>query len=242
MICFLFAPQAHAQTTDPYYQTTQSITEIESTEDPANQTLDPLSNQPSDDPTFLYESAPFISLGIGPLTIVEGLIKLWEIIQDNRAVVKTDFKGGSALPEVAGGEWAKITGWKPERTVTYVYTAINGFKQKVVDLKYKVTLRYGGSVKGKGQYIASARVTPLNIQVLWGFSLSVDVQVTSTDNSGSEKDPIASMHLNVIHKMKNKLGQSSTDRQSYFVKGDGYIEDTRTGKIFFESESETPSK
>ena len=245
---FLGVSTAQAQTPstesrDPqYFQIKKTRTREVIESGTSSQKLSPLQDHPTQDSMLIPESDPLISIdgmGIGAWAIQAGMTKLWEIVENNKAVVNTDFKGASALPAAAEGDWTKVTGWKPEHSLIYNYEAINAYNQKVVQLKYKVSLRYGGTLRGKGKYIASARVVPIHIQVLWGFKLSVDVKVVKTENSGSEKNPMAAIRLHVVHKIKSPL-KNSTEKQSYYLKGDGYIEDTKTGKIFFESPSEVP--
>ncbi len=179
---------------------------------------------------------PFMSPEVtdDPLSIFQAVLKIWDIVQANKPVVNVQNKFTSALPEIAKDHWEKLVGWKPERAFSVHTTYHNLYQVKVVDLEYQVKLLYGGNVGGKGLYVASARVVPININVSWGFSLDVNVNVPAVFNAGSADNPLAAVQLDVNWTVKSVL-KSDTTTETYQVQGDGLMKDTKRGNVVFSS-------
>ncbi|NDG84043.1 MAG: hypothetical protein EBX52_03275 [Proteobacteria bacterium] len=185
---------------------------------------------------FVEECActPILEQSQDPMSIADIALRVWDIVQDNRAVLNAESLNVKALPILAKDRWEVLTGWKPEHGVEYTLELENLYGINVVTLKYEVNLIYGGNVRGVGRYIASARVIPRHIDVLWGFNLDVRVRETAVQNLGTEKNPFASIKLDV------SLGYGSILRQmsetiSYRLDANGAIYDLTSGKSFFTS-------
>jgi hypothetical protein len=172
--------------------------------------------------------------GVDPMAIADILFKVWDIIVANKPIVNIDAKNASALPNLAEAHWERLTGWQRERQITYSVQVKNGFGSTVIDLKYGVKLLYGGGVKGKGRYIASARVVPQTVDVKWGFNLDVNVTVPSIVNMGTEEDPLAAIYLDVNYKIHNIL-RSDSEGQTYLLQGDGLLMNTKTNEVYYDS-------
>jgi hypothetical protein len=149
---------------------------------------------------FVQDLSGLLSGGSSGLAIADVALKIWDIIEQNKAVANVEMAGTSALPKIANQNWQVMTGWKPERSVRFSLEIKNLFGMKVVELQYDVHLIYGGSVNGKGLYVASARVLPSNVSVLWGYNLDVNVNVASVYNVGTAQNPVAAIDLDVQYK------------------------------------------
>ncbi len=171
-------------------------------------------------------------LGADPLSIINTLLTLWQVIESNKPVVNINTKGASALPDIAKTDWTLVTGWKPEHVVNYKVEWSNPYGMKVISLDFEVRQTYGGSLKGKGQYIAVARVVPVAVNVDWGFDLNVNVNVPSVTNRGTVDDPLAEIAMEVTYQAKGMF-QNETVTEPYLLRGDGYFANTRTHQIFF---------
>ena len=158
--------------------------------------------------------------GADPMAIADVFFKVWDIIKQGAPVVNVQYKNVNALPNLADNNWTALTGWKSERTVVFGVSTENLYGIKTVDLQYKVKLLYGGGVKGKGQYIASARVVPTKVDVIWGYNLDVTVEVPSILNLASNEDPLAAINLDVTYKISTIL-RSYSESNSYHLRGDG---------------------
>ena len=170
----------------------------------------------------------------GPLDIADIVFKIWDIIKSGAPIVNAEYKNVTALPNIASKKWEALTGWKPERGVVFSTSVENAFGMKTVDLEYKVQLLYGGGYKGKGQYIASARVVPTKVDVMWGYNLDVSVQVPTILNIASTKDPLASISMDVTYKISTML-RTYSESNNYVLQGDGLM---KSGdKIFYEANS-----
>lgn len=183
---------------------------------------------------FLGECSvqPALEQAEDPLSIAGIALKIWDIVQDNRAVLNVESLNVKALPVLAKDRWEALTGWKPEHGVEYTLELSNFYGITVVKMKYEVNLIYGGNVRGVGRYIASARVIPRHIDVLWGFGLDVKVRETAVQNLGTEKNPFASIKLDVSIGYGSILRQMS-DTISYQLDADGAIHDLTGGKSYF---------
>jgi hypothetical protein len=111
-------------------------------------------------------------------------------------------------------------------------TVENLYGMDVLELSYVVSVIYGGSVRGAGQYIAAARVIPKKINVLWGFNMDVNVAEVAIQNIGTEKNPHAAVTLDVGVTYGSILSQTSFTN-SYRMQGNGVIADLTNGKSYF---------
>jgi len=167
-----------------------------------------------------------------PMSIADMALKVWDIIQDNKAVLNVSTVNVKALPYLAKDSWTSLTGWKPEHGVEYSLEIKNLYGIKVVELVYEVRLIYGGSVRGLGKYIASARVVPKFVDVLWGYDLDVSVREVAVQNLKDEQDPFASIVLEVGINYGSIIKKTS-ETLTYRLNGDGEIHDLTTGNVYF---------
>ncbi len=170
--------------------------------------------------------------GSNPLAIADVLLKAWDVVREGQAVVNVESNNVKALPNVAKDRWESLTGWKPEHGVEYGMQFKNYYGITVMDIRYDVRLIYGGSVKKNGRYIASARVIPRFVDVLWGFNVNVQVRETAIQNLGTEKDPFAAISLDVILNYGSFLRRTS-ETVSFRLDADGAIFDLSNGKAYF---------
>lgn len=178
------------------------------------------------DPQFLLEQ------GTNPMSIADVALRVWGIVQDNKAVLSVDKFNSKALPYLAQNRWELLTGWKPQNVLEYSFYIENLYGIRVVEMKYDLRLIYGGGVKGVGKYIASARVVPKFIDVLWGFSLDVAVKEAAIQNIGTEKNPFAAITLDVGMTYGSILEKTS-QTLTYRLDADGAIHDLTSGKSYF---------
>jgi hypothetical protein len=170
--------------------------------------------------------------GGGGLAIADIALRVWSIIQDNRAVLNVARQNSKALPVLAKSDWRALTGWQPEHGIELSMTVENLYGMDVLELSYVVSVIYGGSVRGVGQYIAAARVIPKKINVLWGFNMDVNVAEVAIQNIGTEKNPNAAVTLDVGVTYGSILSQTSFTN-SYRLQGNGVIADLTNGKAYF---------
>jgi hypothetical protein len=168
----------------------------------------------------------------GPLDIAQLLVNVWQLVQDNKPVVDVQNLSASALPNIAKNNWVALTGWQPERQLTYHLTVQNGYNMTVIDLTYQVNLLFGGSYQGKGRYVASAQVLPTNVKVLWGFDLDLTASAPTIINIGTQADPLASIKLDVTYQLKS-LFKNQTTTATYLLQGDGLMKNASTGKVYY---------
>ena len=217
---------------DPYFQVSKITTRLVSAEEAPAITNEFLQLEQDILPSILPALLPQQSMGA--LDIVDLAFKAWDIIKSGTPVVSAQYKNVTALPNIANQRWEALTGWKSERTLVFATSVVNFFGVKTVDLEYKVKLLYGGSVRGKGQYIASARVVPTKVDVLWGYNLDVSVEVPSILNIASNDDPLASINMDVTYKISTMM-RSYSESNNYVLQGNGLMKGD--GKVLFEASS-----
>lgn len=145
--------------------------------------------------------------------------KIWAVIVANKPVANVSSQRISVLP-MAQQDWAQMENWQGPTVRTFTIAAKNGFGMTVVSQTYTVAYNYGGQYNGKGQFLANATVIPANIEVMWGFSLSSEVEVGDVVNTGTKENPIPGVDLQVKWKMDSVM-KHMEGRDSFFVKGDG---------------------
>jgi hypothetical protein len=110
---------------------------------------------------------------------------------------------------------------------------------KTIEMEYAIRLLYGGGIKGRGQYIASARVVPYNVKVLWAYNMDVKVEAVDIKNVGREDDPNASLVLEIVWNVKT-MARRSEWKEQYLLQGDGFFRDQQTGEVHFEPVEHIP--
>ncbi len=230
---FIMATSAHSQVIHPYFQIGEVKSEIINmgTEPVSNEMLSIARESYLEHSKYKKELIDGITV-IDPMAIADLLLKVWDIIVANKPVVNIEYKNATALPNLAKDDWRALTGWKPERVVLYKLSIKNIYGTTVVDFKYQLKLLAGGGVKGKGLYVASARVLP-DAKVLWGYNLDVSVNVPAVVNTGTEEDPHAAIYIDVTSRVSNTF-KNQTQSQSYLLQGDGLIKNQTTGEVYFE--------
>lgn len=176
--------------------------------------------------------------GLGLLLMQAGN-RAWDIVLQNRPTAEVELSYASALPQAATVRWESVSGWQPERSFEIEVAYKNLFGQKVIRFSYQVRMIFGGNLNGKGMYIASARVLPTEVLVLWGYNLDVKVRAPQVVNVATPDDPIAAVQLDVVWRVST-LVQSLTLAQSYWLQGDGLMKDPQTERIFHPKMSSIP--
>lgn len=197
---------------------------------------------PRADESHLFAGA----MGIGPWAIAQLIFKAWDIVLQGKPVVNIEVKNASALPVMADYNWAMLTGWYPERVVRRQLRIKNLLGGHPIEMDTAVKLMFGGSARGRGMYIASARVVPSNVHVNWGYNMDVSVNVPAVVNvSGREDDPIAQITLEVTYKIQSQIAglviKKSEWKDVYKVQGDGYFLDYTRGKEYFQPVYHAPA-
>ena len=165
--------------------------------------------------------------GKDPLQTIDRIInigkKIWDIIEKNKPVVDLKNDYASAVP--AGiTHWSQLETWKMPKTTVYRLTAKNAYGIQTVGVEFAVVRTWGGSYKGKGQFLHAVTVEPLKLDVLWGYTLNMKATIPSTVNVGTSEDPIAAMMVKLGWTIKTVIKESGGSG-IYHVRGDGKFND-----------------
>lgn len=155
---------------------------------------------------------------IDPSEIINIGEKIWKIIEDNRAVLNTNSLFGNALPKGAKSA-AELDGFSELEKKSYRLHGKNLYGVTVYDVTYSIFHRWGGNYHGKGKYLSNVGIVPVDVQVLWGYTVDVSVESTEPVNVGSNTSPVASMGL--ILKMRVATPLKAAEVQHvYSFRGD----------------------
>jgi hypothetical protein len=155
--------------------------------------------------------------------------KVWKIIEKNKPVVNQTYETVSAVPQGIK-EWQQLTGWSMPQVRVYKMDYKNFYGMSVVTFSYRVAYTYGGSVNGKGKYLASVTAEPAVLNVAWGYKFNVAGQVLNVANAGTTEDPMAGIELRLDWSVDTvmKHMQEST---RFYVRGDGLFSNLSDGNM-----------
>jgi len=151
--------------------------------------------------------------------------KLIEIIKSGRPVGNVRRDAVAVVPSGIQA-WDRLTGWKSPVTKVYGIIAKNKLGVTVIDLRLKVSAMYGGSLNGKGRYLANVIVVPSSISIAWGFNCDVWTENRNPINMGTSANPVAGLGFDIRFRYGSAL-KEMIGAQDYFVTGDGLIKEVR---------------
>ncbi len=151
--------------------------------------------------------------------------KIWDIIKENRPVVKIDTDYATAVP-AGTTSWGQLDSWKPPKGVIYELTAKNGFGSEIVKIRYQILYTYGGQYKGKGRYLTAVTVQPLLVEAGWGYNVSVTATVPDSAiyNVGTSENPLAAMMPTLKWSISTVIKESH-GQGIYYIQGDGLFKE-----------------
>lgn len=147
--------------------------------------------------------------------------KIFGVIAQGRPVVNIKLDTANALPKGLTC-WSDLSGWNVPQSKVYNVQYENGFGMTVVDFSYRVIYTAGGSADGVGKYITNATFMPANVSVGWGFEFDANAAIPTVFNTGSKKDPVAGMQMNMEWKVTSPLSYEQ-GTEAYFVSGENKL-------------------
>jgi hypothetical protein len=170
---------------------------------------------------FLDSLGPVLLAPENPAAWIAFGKKAWEVVVANRPVVDVQTARISVLPNDKN-LWSQMAGWQNPRAAAYTIQAVNGFGMTVVNQKYTVSYNYGGSLNGKGRYLANATIIPTTIEVSWGYTLNSNVEVGQILNAGTADSPVPAVDMQLQYTTKTIL-KEGRGVDSFYIKGDGSL-------------------
>lgn len=203
---------------------TFDITDLDSSVLNATRYTDPLTDvSPSDILGTLDETSIIIDhiIAIGE--------KIWKIIERNKPVVTQTYQTASLLPEGVKN-WTQLSGWKVPETRVYKTVYKNGYGMEVAEFNYRVAFTPGGTVNGKGQYLARVEIEPAVLNVAWGYKFNASGEILSVTNAGTSKEPIAAMELRMNWSVDTVI-RHMQESTRFYVRGDGLFKNLSDGSM-----------
>lgn len=155
--------------------------------------------------------------------------KIWKIIEKNKPVVGGKYHAISALPSGAG-KWEQLENWATPETRVYRMTYKNAYGMTVVDFAFRVAYTYGGSVNGKGKYLANIAIEPRAVDVAWGYKFNANGEVVNVHNAGTRAKPVAGVEIKIDWQI-NTVFKHSQESNRFFVRGDGLFKNLSDGTL-----------
>lgn len=152
-------------------------------------------------------------------------LKVWNMVVENKPVVKVESKYAVALP-MGVKSAVELSGWSRPKSYVISFYFENLYGIDVISVRYRVTYVYGGSYQGRGKYLAAVYAIPERVDVMWGFSFNMQAYVPDATvvNVGTSANPIAALQLKVSWSASSILKEiDGTD--VYYIQGDGYFKE-----------------
>jgi len=174
-------------------------------------------------------------LVIPAILIVMAGAKVWNVIMDNRPTANLDSAYASAIPGFAFN-WNDLAAWR-KVTRRYRFTIDKKLQGRAVDIVYEVSF-YHGAIPSpenpalKGRYIANFTVKPLDINLKWGWKVSLQAAMSNPMNIGTAEEPVAWLNADLTWRYAKPL---STDPEigvnSLAVDGYGKLAEAAYGQL-----------
>jgi hypothetical protein len=151
--------------------------------------------------------------------------KVWNMVVENKPVVKVESKYAVALP-MGVKSASELSGWSRPKSHVISFYFENLYGIDVIRVSYRVTYVYGGSYQGRGKYLAAVYAIPESVDVMWGFSFNMQAYVPDATvvNVGTSANPIAALQLKVSWSASSVLKEID-GTGVYYIQGDGYFEE-----------------
>jgi len=144
--------------------------------------------------------------------------KIWKIIEKNKPVANVKYAYANAVPKgIKGPE--ELESFSPLQFKSFRKFGKNGFGSTVFDVTYTLAHRFNGQYQGRGRFLDAVTVLPHKVDVLWGYTLNFNVARVSTANVGNEKEPVASVAMEMDFQISTVL-KASQYRNLYEFRGD----------------------
>jgi len=144
--------------------------------------------------------------------------KIWKIIEKNKPVLNVKYAYANAVPKVIKGP-EELEGFSSMQYKSFRKFGKNGFGSTVFDVTYTLAHRYNGTYQGRGKFLDAVTVLPHKMDVLWGYTVNFNVNRISTANVGSEKEPVASVAMEMDFQVATVI-KASQYRNLYEFRGD----------------------
>lgn len=153
--------------------------------------------------------------------------EVYEIIKAGKPVINTVYAPISVLPRHSDFAEtivpADLSNWKVPVSKKFKVSYKNGYGTEVIGFVYNVNMSYGGSLGGKGAYIANAQIVPETISVSWGYNFDAKMSLVGLTNLGTDEDAIAGATLQLSYTVTTVL-KEERNNMTIFIAGDGSIQ------------------
>ena len=168
------------------------FTSVEEVTPPADANIDFMARDQSISDDCIHSDISAATLG----TIVNIGEKVWKLIEKNKPVVDVRYTYANAIPECVKSS-SELERFSDLQSRSFRMHAKNWFGSTVYDVTYTLLHRFGGSYKGRGQFLENVTVLPSKVSALWGYTVNMNVTNVSAVNVGTTDSPIGSVLMDM---------------------------------------------
>lgn len=171
-----------------------------------------------------YNPYPLPGGGTTIIPILDEIVnfgaKVFDLIKQNRPVVKTEFATAHAIPKET--QPFDLEGWQDPKAVAFEVSYKNKLGGVVTKYRYVIVFTYGGSYNETGQYIANATVYAEDLRVGWSYNFESTAVAKDPVNIRTKANPLAGLQFNVSWTVASPLVHQQ-NAMVFFLKGDGTL-------------------
>lgn len=120
--------------------------------------------------------------------------KVWDIIEKGKPKVDISMDTASAVPKGIT-HWTQLEGWRDPISKLYRAQLLQTPTLPLGDIYFRLVFLYGGSVAGKGKYLANVAIMPAQMNIPYLHNVFARSQVLELMNQGTKTNPVAGMTL-----------------------------------------------
>lgn len=119
-------------------------------------------------------------------------------IEKKKPIVLIENKPLSFIPKLESGEYVtpmQMAGWQAPKKISYAVVFKNPFGVTLAKIQLDPSMTAGGSYQGQGAYLQGVQVSS-QVTAHWGVKASVQNELVSVTNAGTEESPIIACVIN----------------------------------------------
>lgn len=147
--------------------------------------------------------------------------KIWSLVRMGKPEVNVRRDVAHALPQGIKC-WTELENWSWPQTKVFKVQTKNKLGGTVLDYTYRITYNYGGQYKKVGRYLTNIKVTPVHLNVGWGFTFSSNAEVPTVFNIGTSEAPVAGAQVIVNWELSSPV-TTRQESQQFQISGANFF-------------------
>jgi hypothetical protein len=144
----------------------------------------------------------------------------WHVIESGKPSASLASNTCNAVPAGVSDPLHSLTNAQGPNSVVWNLRKENAFGIDVVDISFDLRWEYGARHNGGGAYIPNCYLYVPRCNVLWGFTVDVQIHVHNPTNAGSDTAPVARLPLTISGSVSSLVNSHSV-QWDFILLGDG---------------------